>query len=284
MGEGISVTLAGDLSKPATVLIEKISEATGGILKPWQIKRVAKAEAEAGKVKAIANLEITELEQRALQRFIREEAIKQNNIEEITNQALPQLIKAAKPEDIDDDWIANFFDKCRLVSDKDMQKIWSKILAREANSPGNFSKRTINFVSSLDKKDAQLFTSLCSFNWTVIGFQPLIYNTEAEIYTKHGIKFADLKHLDSIGLISFDNVAGYMIRDLNKLVQLSYRGLDYILTFTKEADNTFDIGKVLLTNIGQELASICNPIEIPEFYNYVTQEFSKQGVEIAIKK
>jgi hypothetical protein len=37
----------GDLAKPATVLIEKISDAVGGVFKPFQIVRVARAEAEA---------------------------------------------------------------------------------------------------------------------------------------------------------------------------------------------------------------------------------------------
>ena len=33
----------GDLTKPATVLVEKISDAVGGLFKPWQIVRVANA-------------------------------------------------------------------------------------------------------------------------------------------------------------------------------------------------------------------------------------------------
>jgi hypothetical protein len=37
----------GELAKPATVLIEKISDAVGEIYKPYQAKRVAKAETEA---------------------------------------------------------------------------------------------------------------------------------------------------------------------------------------------------------------------------------------------
>ena len=40
----------GELSKPATVLIEKISEAVGGTFKPYQIVRVAKAEAQADRI------------------------------------------------------------------------------------------------------------------------------------------------------------------------------------------------------------------------------------------
>lgn len=42
----------GKLSKPATVLIEKISDAVGGIFKPYQIVRVAKAESEANRIQA----------------------------------------------------------------------------------------------------------------------------------------------------------------------------------------------------------------------------------------
>lgn len=46
-----SLVNLGDLSKPANTLIEKVSSAIGGIFEPWQIKRVAKAEAEAGLIK-----------------------------------------------------------------------------------------------------------------------------------------------------------------------------------------------------------------------------------------
>ncbi len=45
MTDGTSLVNIGELSKPATVLVEKISDAVGGIAKPWQIRRIAKAEA-----------------------------------------------------------------------------------------------------------------------------------------------------------------------------------------------------------------------------------------------
>jgi hypothetical protein len=49
---------------------------------------------------------------------------------------LPELTEAATPEKLEDDWITNFFDKCRLISDEEMQTLWSKVLAGEANAPG----------------------------------------------------------------------------------------------------------------------------------------------------
>jgi Protein of unknown function (DUF2806) len=112
------------------VLIEKIAEAVDGIARPWQIKRVAEAEAEADKIHAVAQIEISELQRRAVTRLFAEEAKKQNNTEAITAKALPELNSDAKPEDVEDDWIANCFDKCRLISDEEMQKLWAKVLSR----------------------------------------------------------------------------------------------------------------------------------------------------------
>jgi len=73
MTDSTALVNIGELSKPATVLIEKISDAIGGIFKPWQIHRVAQAEGEAERIKAVAQIEISKLQRRALQRFIAEE-------------------------------------------------------------------------------------------------------------------------------------------------------------------------------------------------------------------
>lgn len=276
-----SIINFGGLSKPATVLIEKISDAIGGVFEPWQIRRVAKAEAEADKIRAVAKIKITDLEQRALRRFMYEEARKQDNIEKITGQSLPQLNENAKPNEVDKDWIINFFDKCRLVSDEEMQNIWARILAGEANNPGKFSKRTINFMSSLAKEDALLFTKLCSFNWMFGENQPLIYDTGADIYTKNEINFSTLKHLDAIGLISFEIIAGYLLKDLPQKINAYYINTPYILEFSNEKNNQLEIGHALLTNIGEELASICKPEIVAGFDEYVIKKLNEKGIKVS---
>jgi hypothetical protein len=53
MSDGNSIINLGDISKPAVVLIEKISDAVGGYFKPHQIRQLARAEADAEKIKAI---------------------------------------------------------------------------------------------------------------------------------------------------------------------------------------------------------------------------------------
>src|SRR6266851_9550362 len=192
---GNSIINLGELSKPATVLIEKVSDLVGGVFKPYQMVRVAKAEAEAARITAESQIEITDLQRRAFHRFLLEEGKKQKNMEDITQKALPELNADSKPEGLDDDWVTNFFDKCRLVSDDEMQGLWSRVLAGEANAPGTYSKRTVNFLSDLDKSDAELFTHLCGFGWMIGNVVPLIYDEQHEIYNTRDINFNSVIHL-----------------------------------------------------------------------------------------
>ena len=218
----ISLLNLGTLSKPADTLIKKISNAAGVLFEPHHIRRVAKAKADAARIEAQSEIEITDLHRRAARRWIEEEAQRQKNMEDITAKALPQLNENAKPNSIENDWIVNFFEKSRIVSDNEMQDLWSRVLAGEANHPETYSKRTVNFLSDLDKAEAELFTKLCGFGWHIGNIVPLVFDVRAEIYNGSGITFNTLSHLDSIGLVQFDNLAGFRRLKLPKSILLHY--------------------------------------------------------------
>ena len=276
----------GDLTKPANTLIKKISDAGVGIAAPWQIKRVAKAEAEATLIKveaeakaavieAQSQIEITDLQRRAVRRFIAEEAQYQKNMEGITAKAVPQLNENADPASLDNDWIVNFFDKSRIVSDDEMQNLWSRILAGEANAPGTYSKRTVNFLSDLDKSEAATFTKLCGFVWSIGALTLLVFDAEEEIYNRNGIDFASLSHLDSIGLIQFNTGTGFSLKDLSKRLAVAYYGRRLTLEMPQNSGNDLPIGKTLLTRIGKELAVISGSKPVEGFWEYVNEQWKK---------
>ena len=275
------VNLSG-LTKPADTLIKKVSDAVGGWFAPYQIRRVAKAEREAALIKAQSEIEITDLHRRAAHRFIEEEAQRQKNMEDITDKALPQLNESAKPESMDNDWIANFFDKCRIVSDDEMQRLWSRVLAGEANAPGSYSKRTVNFLSDLDRAEAESFTKLCGFGWEIGDFAPLVFDFRAEIYNKCGIDFDTLRHLDSIGLVQFDGFGGLLRQEVSKEFNVSYHDRALVLEMPHDAGNQLEIGEVLLTRIGQELAPICGSKPVDGFWEYVKEQWKEYSPEEAV--
>lgn len=267
-----------NLSKPANTLIKKISSAAGILYEPTHIKRVAKAEAKAALIKGQSKIEITDLHRRAAHRWVEEEAQRQKNMEDITAKAFPNLNEDANPDAIEDDWIVNFFDKNRIVSDDEMQKLWSRVLAGEANAPGTYSKRTVNFLADLDKNEAQLFTKLCGFVWKIESLQPLIFEHQAEIYNSHGIHYESLNHLKNIGLIEFSvtgHVSIFRSIEVPKTFAASYYDRRLALEIPLNTNNRLAVGTVSLTHIGQELAPICGSKPVEGFWEYVMEQWKE---------
>lgn len=273
MSDGSLMNL-GDLGKPIDTLIKKISKGTGILYEPRRIKNVAQAEAEAAKIKAESEIEITDLHRRAAQRRLEEDARQQKIMEDIISEAEPHLNQDANPDAMEDDWVANFFDKCRIISDSEMQSLWGRVLAGEANTSGTYSKRTVNLLAGFDKSDADLFTKLCGFCWDIGYLMPLVFDVQSDIYNRHEIYFRDLTHLDSIGLIQLGDL-GFRQTNLPKRFVWYYYNIPLILEMPKDTDNQLELGTVMLTNVGQELAPICGSKPVEGFYEYVKEQWKQ---------
>ena len=274
-----SLLNAGQLTKPATVLIEKIANAVGTLWEPRQIRRVAQAKADAAMTLAKGDIEIDEVKRRAAKRFVEEETRKQLNMESIVEKAVQDVDPEAPTEQVDDDWITNYFDKCRSVSDDEMQNLWARILSGEANSPGSFSRKTVNLVADLDKSSAELFQTLCSFGWNFGGLLvPLIFDLADPIYQQNGLSLLSLSHLDSIGLIQISATSGFRIGDQPKVLTAAYHERSVLLTFPAEKGNYLRTGIVLMTPSGIELSRIVQPIPIDGFFEFIYDKWAKQAL------
>jgi hypothetical protein len=281
---GTNITLAGDWSKPVNTFIEKVSNALGRHFEPHYVRKLAHARADAAKIEAAASIEVTELQQRALRRLIAEEAKRQDNIEAIVDKALHGIADDAKTENVEDDWLTNFFDKCRIISDEDMQTLWSKLLAGEANHPGSFSKRTVNFLASLSTKEAALFATLCRFCWQFEGLTPLIYQLQHPIYTSHGITFDSVKHFDDVGLLTFAHHGGYAKENLPQHFTVHYFTTPVIVDLhaLHRTNYRFDIGLVFFSAIAHDLARIVDAQPIPAFLDYVVDNWRRRLIHVAL--
>ena len=156
-----------------------------------------------------------------------------------------------------------------------MQEIWARLLAGEANSPGRFSRRTVNLLSDFDKSDAELFTRFCGFGWWYNATpMPLIFNVDGEIYDHRGINFNAVTHLENIGLVQFDSLQGFVMRKLPKRVSVSYFGQSVEITLPGDSDNSLQIGNVIPTQAGAELASVCEAKPVDGFFDFVYDKWA----------
>ena len=271
-----------DLTKPATVLIERVAEAVGVLYEPKRIVKKAEAEAQASRILALIKSKEGSVSERAVKRMVAEEVKKQINMEKILEDSLGYLSPDARPDEIDDDWLTNFFNHARNSSDIEMQNVWSRILSGETNQPGAFSKRTINLMAGLSKDDALSFNKLMNVSWDFGEPTPIVFDIKNEIYISNGVTFSSINRLSSIGLITLESLTGYVkeIEGEARNFNVSYQGTLYNLEVLDDAKGRIKIGKVLLTAEGVELARICGPENIKGFEEYVTEEFKKLNVEL----
>ena len=278
----LSTGIFGDLSKPATELIKKVSEAIGAIFEPYQIKRKAKAEYQAKIINTKADIESNELYKRAMNRFLIEELNKQKNIESITKESFQFLNDFSNPEEIENDWLVYFYDRAKNISDNEIKTIWSKILAGEANTPGTFSKRTLNYLALMDKYDADLFTQLCKFKFNMNdeGEIIIIYDIYNRSIKDNNLNYGKLKHLESIGLIHFaGNEGNYSINPTSKSIKINYFEKAFFINIESSKGNSIEIGKIALTNTGYQICKLCNAKPDYNYYYSTIKEIQRLGYE-----
>ena len=282
---GFSLVDLGGLSKPANTLVNKIANAFGRHFDPSQRIRIAEAEAQADRILRVSatetDIEVTELRRRAAARFANEEMTKQLNMEGITQKAIPHINDDSNPEEMENDWIVNFFEKSRTVSDEEMQELWARILAGEANNSSSFSRKTVNLVADLDKRDAEIFRNLCGFVWHIGDLTPLVLDVQHEIYNQNGINFGSIVQLEALGLIRDGGPIGFQRINLPKTFPLYYYGKQLDLTMPNESDNKLSIGKALLTQAGREMAPICGAKPVAGFFEYVHDRWASEGLVAA---
>ena len=71
---------------------------------------------------------------------------------------------------------------------------------------------------------------------------PLVSDAQSEIYNRFNLNFVTLSHLESIGLVQFNNIAGFHMQKLPKKFSVLYYGRLLTLEMKNEADNMLELG------------------------------------------
>jgi hypothetical protein len=107
---------------------------------------------------------------------------------------------------INPDWIAAWREGAQRVSTEELQRLWARVLAGEAQQPGRYSIRTIEFLRAMSKQDAVLISEAARFR---IG-EAIYTGTVKEPETPFGIgllanfdlNLAKLMEMESLGVLT----------------------------------------------------------------------------------
>lgn len=260
MSDGFSLIDLKGISEPLTKLIETVSKGVGAIYEPVGKVRNAKAEAKVIRILAEANNEVSSLEARALERVSFREIRRQKNIDSIVKGAVVHLPGDVSSEEVDEDWIINFFELGQDIGNAEMQTIWSKLLAGEIAKPGAFKSRTLQAVKALSPEDANMFTIMCSFSLRLDNGIPVfaIFNDSFFNFIRsNGLTTSVETHLKNIGLISSAHLWYSGNDEASDRVGLNYFSDSYYSMVKKDKGDKRVLLKAFpFTEVGRELADI----------------------------
>lgn len=286
----------GQLTEPARILTERTCDAVGGWLRPRQMRRIAKAEADVKLIETqsgidqrrlldVAEINDRKLGERTLKRFVEEEVKKQVNMEEVLSQAIDKLSSTAKPGDIEADFLTDAMAKCRNISNSKMQSMWASIIANEANQPGSVSKRTLHLLSTLDRRDAELFQKFSQAIWHVNRAKTAIVTPlMIKAMAGNGLNFENLSHLETLGLIRIvEGTSTYEFSMENSTrtatkVEISGKEGVLIVDFIEPMEKVaFNVGNIMLTRTGHELSDICDAEPNDQYFQIVVEHLMKSN-------
>ena len=189
---------------------------------------------------------------------------------------------------VNEEWFERYMDAAKFVNSEDMQLIWGKILANEFEKPGSTPPNMIRILSEITPELAQAFRIICSMKVSIrelkengqVGVYnssiivPVYYNlTKIE---KVGISKDILNELDSLGVIKFKEKDFALTSTYTQLVLCLENRIEVI---ELDKENLFPSGRIILTEVGNILSKIPEPIKIEGYHDMIKEYLLKKGVK-----
>lgn len=182
---------------------------------------------------------------------------------DLVQKATEFLEEYAEPQKIEVDWLEFFFEKAKLIANEDMQLIWAKILAEEANEPGKINMSLLHTLSVMRYDQAEFFCNISRFALRSYRSNDvtllLFVATNRAAYENTRITPKKLKELERLGLIECDFNSEYVFKDTyNDITKKRFISGSHTMTVWGDPQNGGKIkaGNVQFTEDGRALYDI----------------------------
>jgi len=179
-------------------------------------------------------------------------------------------------DELDPDWLNQFYEYTAMASSEDLQTAFARILAGECVKPGTFAKRTLRALCELDREAARAFQLIAR------------YRDAEDVHIAHppqeaAVPYRTIVDLDDAGLIANVPGVGFALKPDDK----GYFGIvngDRTLITRQNINDTrfkFDIrvDVYTITRFGRDLVSVF-PKERPDIYLDAIAENLKKNEDI----
>ena len=229
-------------------------------------RRALKRDTEAYE-KALQHIELSDLPEEDKELMLaryRHDLLHVDNLSQIAQGAASQINEASSTDDMDPDWIDDFIDKAERISDEDMQRLWSNLLAGEVNTHGAFSKKAMLALYEMDKRTAKIFSRYCTYAVK----QRFAHRSQHEFFVvdrggldKSGdpiLSIEEYQSREDAGLLNQLYISKIVLIPKSATVLYSSRDEEIVLINLGNNQVDIEFGDRILTGVGQVLCELCD--------------------------
>lgn len=207
---------------------------------------------------------------------------------DILKIALDNMNGEAKAENLDKDWLLDFFDKASRITEENTKLLWGKLLAYAASNKNICSKTLLNSIFLMGTEDVADFLNICQFCLSEMGVSssadkitsyPIVFFSKyVNTYCKKGLSSLKLRKLQTLGLIDVDLKSEYVF--FEKRVKLIYRNK----IVEVENDKKIKIGNIRFTYEGYLLYQMAEKIYNSSSLEFILEVWGKRGYTIYLNR
>lgn len=268
------------LSKPLTKLVDAFANGCKWIAEPYQIKRIADANAYASSVQSKEvfkqGLRDSLLEYTKRSMLSIRESRQIDNLLNILNFAGQELraIDNINDTPVSPEWSSRFFDYAQNIYEEEAQTIWAKILAQETATPGKFFKRTLDILYNIEPFEAKWFAELCQF---------VLDDTFVHLDVIHS-KYFEFNKLQSMVDCRLLNAQECIINFDNSVDAIKFKSYCLKKKISQLQPEYISMSGFTLTDAGNQLYKITQVPSNLDFVKKIQEQLKNNGLNFEIKE
>lgn len=182
---------------------------------------------------------------------------------------------------VDEDWLFAWREHAGKVSTEDLQRLWGSVLAGEVKAPGRYSIRTLEFLKTLSKVEAELISKLARY---VIDGR--IARSQKDYLESNGLSFSMLLQMQELGVVSGVESLGlktnYKSVVEGKFIRAFISHSKALIVEHEDASKTLEFEIYMLTAVGRQVLGLGSFEPDIEYLCLVGKDFAKKGFSVKL--
>lgn len=183
--------------------------------------------------------------------------------------------------EVDEDWLFAWRDYAGKVSTEDLQRLWGSVLAGEVKSPGKYSIRTLEFLKTLSKAEAEVISKIARY-----AINGGIARGQKQYLDEKGLNFGLLLRMQEMGVVSGVEAVGlttsYKTVVEGKFIKALLSNGKALIIEHDDPTKVLQLEVYLLTEVGSQILGLGSFEPDLDYLRLVGKQIVGQGFTVRL--